>query len=467
MKILHYALGFPPYRRGGLTKYCVDLMVEQRKQGHEVGMLWPGEMGLLLNRKPIVKKHDTICIDHVEVQSFEVQGVLPVPLMEGINDPVRYMRDIPKEAFEKFVLHHRPDIVHFHTLMGFPFSYFRVLKECGFKTIFTSHDYFGVCPKTTFMQNGCTCQGDDFCINCITCNEEAMPIWKIRIIQSALYRNWKDSVGIKRLRKRHLENRENQMAAGDGSKKRTGKRNEPSANTYVKLRMYYQKMFQNFDMIHYNSNNTKSIYEKYIKVSKGTVVSISHKDIIKHEKEKRLHNPLHITYLGSAAHYKGYYLLKNACKRLEKYGLPFELHVYFTEAKHQNYLVSHMPYLYSEIGNVMSNADVVVVPSLCYETFGFVVQEALSYGVPVIVSENVGSKDLIEDGKNGFVVEPTEEALTEVLVKILRSPHILYDMNVNIISNFEPKTVSVHAKEIIRLYEQLLDERVKGITQQL
>jgi hypothetical protein len=28
MKILHYSLGFPPYRTGGLTKYAVDLAGE-------------------------------------------------------------------------------------------------------------------------------------------------------------------------------------------------------------------------------------------------------------------------------------------------------------------------------------------------------------------------------------------------------------------------------------------------------
>mgnify|MGYP001344578015 CR=1 FL=1 len=41
MRILHYGLGFPPYRTGGLTKYCVDLMLIQKKMGHDVaGKTW-------------------------------------------------------------------------------------------------------------------------------------------------------------------------------------------------------------------------------------------------------------------------------------------------------------------------------------------------------------------------------------------------------------------------------------------
>ena len=32
MKILHYSLGFPPYRSGGLTKFSMDLMREQIRE---------------------------------------------------------------------------------------------------------------------------------------------------------------------------------------------------------------------------------------------------------------------------------------------------------------------------------------------------------------------------------------------------------------------------------------------------
>ena len=42
MKILHYSLGFPPYRTGGLTKFNYDLMIEQVKEGNDVALLWPG-----------------------------------------------------------------------------------------------------------------------------------------------------------------------------------------------------------------------------------------------------------------------------------------------------------------------------------------------------------------------------------------------------------------------------------------
>jgi UDP-glucose:(heptosyl)LPS alpha-1,3-glucosyltransferase len=48
-------------------------------------------------------------------------------------------------------------------------------------------------------------------------------------------------------------------------------------------------------------------------------------------------------------------------------------------------------------------ADAFIMLS-AFDTFGLVVLEAMAAGLPVIVSENVGAKDLVENGRNGFVV---------------------------------------------------------------
>ena len=51
----------------------------------------------------------------------------------------------------------------------------------------------------------------------------------------------------------------------------------------------------------------------------------------------------------------------------------------------------------------------LILPST-EEQFGFVVLEALALGIPVIVSENVGARDLhVRTGVNGFIFEPDNE----------------------------------------------------------
>jgi len=49
-------------------------------------------------------------------------------------------------------------------------------------------------------------------------------------------------------------------------------------------------------------------------------------------------------------------------------------------------------------------SDIFVMLSR-FDTFGMAVLEAMSASVPVIVSHNVGAKDLVTDGQNGFVVD--------------------------------------------------------------
>ena len=80
MRILHYALGFPPYRTGGLTKYCIDLMLQQKNKGHEVAMMWPGAFSLTGHFVRLKKDKKTV--ENAEIDSYEVINPLPVPLDE-------------------------------------------------------------------------------------------------------------------------------------------------------------------------------------------------------------------------------------------------------------------------------------------------------------------------------------------------------------------------------------------------
>lgn len=56
------------------------------------------------------------------------------------------------------------------------------------------------------------------------------------------------------------------------------------------------------------------------------------------------------------------------------------------------------------IEQVYLAADIFAMLSR-FDTFGMAVLEAMSASLPVIITENVGAKDLVEDGVNGFVVD--------------------------------------------------------------
>jgi glycosyltransferase involved in cell wall biosynthesis len=59
-----------------------------------------------------------------------------------------------------------------------------------------------------------------------------------------------------------------------------------------------------------------------------------------------------------------------------------------------------------QLANFYQNARFVVVPSICFESFGLVAAEAMSYGLPVIASKIGGLQEIVEDGVTGLLFEP-------------------------------------------------------------
>jgi glycosyltransferase involved in cell wall biosynthesis len=82
-----------------------------------------------------------------------------------------------------------------------------------------------------------------------------------------------------------------------------------------------------------------------------------------------------------------------------------------------------------ELYGVYSQASVLVLPSIA-DAYPLVALEALACGLPVIISENTGTKDLITDGKEGFVVPiRDEEAIQDRLLRLYSDPERLAEMS--------------------------------------
>ncbi|EGD73593.1 hypothetical protein PTSG_05303 [Salpingoeca rosetta] len=73
------------------------------------------------------------------------------------------------------------------------------------------------------------------------------------------------------------------------------------------------------------------------------------------------------------------------------------------------------------LSTAFASADVFFFPSLT-ETWGAVTLEAMASGLPVVVADAPGSKELVEDGKTGYIIESGKphrwaNALTELIYK--------------------------------------------------
>lgn len=398
MKILHYFLGFPPYRTGGMTRLAYDLMTEQAKQGYDVIALWPSVIKSY-NSNPKLKIDKNIN----GVKSVEVINPLPIPLLDGIKDIKAFTKKIDKNIYKNFLLREMPNIIHIHTLMGLHKEFIDVAQELGIKMIFTSHDFFGICPKVTLFKDkeGKVCKDDNFCLDCNKCNQNALSLNKIKLLQSPLYRRIKNNPVVTALRNK---NRNYQDKISEK------KKNNLDFHNYKLLREYYISILKKMDCIHFNSSLAKEVYSRYFSLPQNKVISLSHKDIKNQnifEKEKR--EKFRFLYLNPAKKYKGFDFLINSFDQLYK-EMPdsFELLIFsYTDLKRPYLKKICNKFSPQDLNHIFSKGDVLIAPSQWYETFGFTVLESLSYKTPVLVSNNVGAKDII--GRCGLVFNADNE----------------------------------------------------------
>lgn len=77
--------------------------------------------------------------------------------------------------------------------------------------------------------------------------------------------------------------------------------------------------------------------------------------------------------------------------------------------------------------NVMSDIDILVIPSVGYETFGFTAVEGLSCGTVVLLSTRVGSKDVFKFVNTPHLFDPSIEGLTNILRQYLNTNDLILE----------------------------------------
>ena len=112
----------------------------------------------------------------------------------------------------------------------------------------------------------------------------------------------------------------------------------------------------------------------------------------------------------------------------------------------------------SEINRIYGDTDLLVVVSRD-DTAPLVVAEAASRGVPSVISRNVGSTYLIEDGVSGFIIPTGDvEALKDIFIKVIDSPEILDEMRDNVRKKYlETSTLEIFEKNFMRIVSEKLN----------
>ncbi len=466
MKILHYFLGFPPLHNGGLMIYARDLAKEQLKMGHDVIMLMPGKYRKYSEKSKIkfYKRQDGLPV-------YQIINSQPVSF-SGVIEPYEFIKDISQNNYREFLAKNKIDVLHVHSLSGLPKEFIYEAKKLKVKVVFTTHDYFGLCPKINlFNYNNSICLDYRAGEECVKCNYDSTPR---KYVARNLFLSYPLVYKLVKGVYNHIRNYSGKITSNtkDTLKKVENNNNLYRSKGYAKFRSYYIDILEQMDLIIFNSFVAKQTFSQYISTERlhTVVVPVTHSQI-KDNRKKFEYVPLkdgkvNFVYLGYLNRMKGFFDLMDALEETKERYKNWQLHIYgdYTQLdlkKYDNkFYKFYGRYSYDNLPEIFSNASLIIIPSKWKETFGFIGLEAYSYGIPALVSENVGFSMLIKNNKNGIIYKESKDNLylKQSIAAILEQPEILQRLNQSIIEDYEfdNHLIENHAKKIIELYINVL-----------
>lgn len=419
MKVLHYTLGFQPQRTGGLVKYAEDLMMEQVNQGHQVVALYPGNIKFF-SKKPAIKKVASKSFDY-----YELRNSLPLALFGGISDPIAFMTPCEKDIYRSFLKNVQPDAIHLHSIIGLHKEFLEVAKDLDIKVFFTSHDYYGLAPLPNFYFNGVDYSTDNTNLSWNIMSTSALSVKKLRFFQVPFYPTLRKMMKL--------------LGKNPKAKKNLLIHKAVEKHDYSTLRCYYQQMFDLIDGYLFNSQVAKEVYgHNGIKPDKSIVATISNSCIKQHQRSKSPSSKIRLAYVGPDEEYKGYYDFVEFAKMVDKKTYEIATYGHLPNEECPSFIEQKGYFSKNQVADVYSQIDILIVPSKWKETFGFIAVEALSYGVNVFVSENVGSKDLVNED---HIFKELEDLLDKIKNVAAESKEL--------------KTMQEHSSEVVNYYQSI------------
>lgn len=109
-----------------------------------------------------------------------------------------------------------------------------------------------------------------------------------------------------------------------------------------------------------------------------------------------------------------------------------------------------------EVYELMSQAEVLIVPSTCYETFGRTGMEALAVGTPVIAARLGAIAELVEHGRTGLHFNPSDpDDLARQVQWMVDHPEAVQGMRREARVDFERNyTPERNYQELMSIYER-------------
>jgi glycosyltransferase involved in cell wall biosynthesis len=186
------------------------------------------------------------------------------------------------------------------------------------------------------------------------------------------------------------------------------------------------------------------------------------------EMGKKANGKVRFCYFGNILPLKGLHLLIDAFKALPQGKATLTIYgsrnpwteTYYDQLREQanGFSVDFRdPFKRENLSEALRDQDIAVLPSICPESFSFVIREANSMGLPVIASRIGAVPEAIKEGENGLLFEPGNmRELRGCMLRFIEEPGLLQRMALKIP---KVKSMAEHALELEEIYQGIIGER--------
>lgn len=416
MRILQVVHQFPPSNIGGTEIYTQSLARELAAQGHEVIVFHREEHTA---KQPFWEEHK---FDGVRIHRACYNISTASPLKAFF---LSFRNRFIEKGFARLLAETQPDIVHFQHLKDLSLSLIEAAVQQGMPMVMTLHDYWLLCGNAQLVRpDGSICPGPFLWLNCAHCAAATVKRPQLRLAAPFVatlfaYRSLRVNRAMRRM------------------------------PLFVSPTLFTKRLFVRHGVPPPKIRHIAPGIEM-------EAIETTHVD--------RRDGIVQFVYVGGLSWQKGVHVLIEAFNGIDP--AQASLTIYGDQSAFPDYsarlhematnpaiqFLGSLPH--DQLGRVLPNADAIVVPSVWYETYCLVIQEAFAAKVPVIASNLGALPESVTDALDGLLVPPHDvSALRDTMLKVINNRSLLADLRKNI----PPvKSQREHADEILALYEELL-----------
>jgi glycosyltransferase involved in cell wall biosynthesis len=420
LRILYIVHAFPPEQVGG-TQLNVYWVAKQVSEVHDLLILTRSYDPTLPNYHETDEEFDGLKVHRINLRD------------DNRFFYERYADERMATTCDRVLKRFRPDLVHVNHIIGLSTETIRRIRAAGsIPIVLTLRDFFFICHMIyLFDVNHHVCSGPEGGAKCAPC---------IRVDASREEYLFLSGLRNERMRDRLLQ-----------------KLGEERLE-------YMLDLLRIPDAILCPSEYVRS---KFVEAGfPGNRIQVSptgvQKSLLMQVPEPVATGRVRFGFTGSISPHKGVDTLVEAFIRMPErraelriFGFGYEGYLESLKAKASGSDVRFKgSYKPEDLARVFSEIDVLVLPSICHESYSLAIREAMAARRPVVVSDLSAQADAVRDGVDGFHFRAGDSAdLAEKMMRFVHEPSLVRRMSRNCPAI---RDIADQAADLVKKYESLV-----------